>query len=502
MAIAAAYTRGQDGLSAPQVIAEVQVCGGLPGLLIVGLVETAIRESRERVRAAIREAGFEFPPSRVTVNLAPADLPKGGSGFDLAIAVAILAASRQLGVEPPTKYEFFGELAFSGALRPVRGLLPGLLAARAAGRRCIVPSACADEVALLPGPKPLLADHLLAVVRHLRGEAALPEGGAVAARTPSPPAEDLADIRGQQQARRALEIAAAGGHNLLMVGPPGTGKTLLARRLAGLLPPLGEEAALQTAMIHSLAGQVPAALDDSPPFRSPHHTASTAAIVGGGRVPRPGEISLAHNGVLFLDELPEFARPVLEALREPMENGMVTIARAGWRSEFPARFQVVAAMNPCPCGYAGDSRRACRCGPDQVARYQGRVSGPFLDRLDIIVPVRREALCSLAGTSAAGESSAAVRRRVSGALERQRARGGGRNSRLTGQGLWRVARLQPAAEAFLLNAGEKLALSARGCERALRVARTIADLAGSDRICREHLAEALSLRLSGLSGPA
>jgi magnesium chelatase family protein len=491
MRLACVLTRGELGLAAPEVSVEVHLAGGLPGLGIVGLAETTVKESRERVRAAIAECGFDFPNRRITVNLAPADLPKSGGRFDLPIAVGVLTASGQLPAADLGGWEFLGELGFTGALRPVPGLLPALLAARGSGRGVIVPAGCAPEAGLLRGLDIRAADHLSAVARHLqRAEPLSQVPLAVPAGRPAAP-EDLRDIHGQPLARRALEIAAAGGHNLLLSGPPGTGKSMLARRLPGLLPPLGEDEAVEVAALASLAGLQPA--PPGRPFRAPHHGASTAALVGGGTRPRPGEISLAHRGVLFLDELPEFARPVLESLREPLETGRISVARAARTLEFPASFQLVAAMNPCPCGFLGERDQDCRCAPDQVRRYQERLSGPFLDRIDIRVQVSRAGL--RLGVDGDGESSATVAARVAAARAAQLARAGAINARLDPAGVRRWCLPESAGRALLERASARLRLSRRACDSVLRVARTIADLAGASAVTEEAVAEALALRV-------
>ena len=411
MSLAIAYSRARLGVHSPLVTVEAHLSNGLPGLSIVGLPETAVKESRDRVRSAIINSHFDFPARRITINLAPADLPKEGGRFDLAIALGILAASGQIDAQLLSAYEFIGELALSGDLRPVDACLPGSLQCKKAGRTLIVPTANADEAALVSDAQVLAAGHLLEITAHLFARQPLtahhftPEAG-------EPEHPDLRDVQGQIQARRALEIAAAGEHNLLLYGPPGTGKTMLARRLPGLLPPLKESEALQVAAIQSTARQPAISAQwRKRPFRAPHHNASAAAMVGGGSTPRPGEISLAHNGVLFLDELPEYQRSVLEVLREPLESGEILISRARQQLSYPARFQLIAAMNPCPCGYLGAPDQDCRCTPEQVRRYRGKISGPLLDRIDMHVAVSTLKPGELTRPQKS-ETSAMVRERV------------------------------------------------------------------------------------------
>jgi len=495
MTLALVRTRALDGLAAPEVTVEVHLGNGMPSFNLVGLPDTEVREARDRVRSALLISRFEFPLRRITVNLAPADLPKEGGRFDLPIALGILAASRQIPARALEGQEFCGELSLDGSLRGIRGALAASLAARRAGRALFVPRVNADEAALARGVTILPADSLLAIYAHLAGQSLIQPhvvsatvGAAGEDDTP-----DLLDVRGQFQARRALEVAAAGAHSLLFYGPPGTGKSMLARRLPGLLPPLDEDEALESAAVYSIVGGFDAKRWRVRPFRSPHHSASAAALIGGGSTPTPGEISLAHHGILFLDELPEFNRRVLESMREPLEAGIVCVSRARQRAEFPARFQLVAAMNPCPCGYTGHPARACTCTPAQVANYHARLSGPMLDRIDLTIEVPPVSYSDLAGRPA-GESSAAVRTRVIRARERQMSRQGVPNARLEAGRVEEICTPDAAGAALIETAMRRLNLSARAYHRVLRVARTLADLSGDERPGAMHMAEAIQYR--------
>lgn len=493
MSLAIVHSRAQIGVEAPAVTIEAHLANGLPALTLVGLPEAAVKESKDRVRSAILNSAFDYPNRRITLNLAPADLPKDGGRFDLAIALGILAASGQVPCASVADYECLGELALSGAVRPVQGVLPAALAARDAGRTLLVPQANAEEASLASGLKVIAIEHLLQVAAHLNGSAPLQPYVAQGLLRQTLPYPDLAEVQGQLAAKRALLVAAAGSHNLLLSGPPGTGKTLLASRLPGLLPPLDESEALQVAAIHSVASHAPLQHWPQRPFRTPHHSASGPALVGGGSRPQPGEITLAHMGVLFLDELPEFDRKVLEVLREPLESGHIVIARARDKVRFPARFQLVAAMNPCPCGYLGDPSNRCRCTPEQIQRYRGRLSGPLLDRIDLHLTVAREST-ALEVAPQDGENTAQAAAKVAMARDRQLQRQGVANAFLDLPGLRQHCALQATDRQWLENACERLGLSLRAAHRVLKVARTLADLAQEPQISRAHLAEALQYR--------
>jgi len=495
MGLAILHCRAQIGVDAPPVTIEVFLSGGLPTFNIVGLAETAVRESKDRVRGAILSSNFSFPQERITVNLGPADMKKTGGRFDLPIGLGILAASRQISDVALQAYEFYGELGLDGSLRAVPGVLPAAIKAVRAGRPLVVPKDNGPEAALAGG-QVFIAESLLNVTALLRSEnQPLPFVSPTIAVKHKTSRSDLKEVKGQAFAKRALEIAAAGGHNILFIGPPGTGKSMLAQRMPGLLPALDDEQAIEVASIDSVLGiSVDVSRWRCRPFRAPHHTASAVALVGGGSEPRPGEISRAHRGVLFLDELPEFSRSVLEVLREPMERGRITISRANRQADFPASFQLIAAMNPCPCGYLGDKQSNCRCSAEAVRRYRGKISGPLLDRIDIHVEVNRPSVALLRPDAPCGESSAAVAKRVTVARQKQHSRSGKTNATLSGAELNRHFVANDESLALLEKAANAIPLSARAYQRVQRVSRTIADLADEVEVRAKHVAEALSLR--------
>lgn len=496
MALAVLYSRALAGMHAPLVTVETHIANGLPSFTIVGLPETEVKESRDRVRAALQTAHFKIPAQRITVNLAPADLPKESGRFDLPIALGILAASGQIPANNLNQYEWAGELALTGELRPIHGALAMTYSASQSGRSFVLPQQNAAEAALVKKAQIYAAQSLLQICAHLTGNRPLAVYHSLTDKqkaTPDYP--DMEDVKGQTQAKRALEIAAAGSHSLLMVGPPGTGKSMLAARFPGILPPMSEPEALESAAIQSLSqGSFNTANWKRRPYRSPHHTASGVALVGGGSHPRPGEISLAMHGVLFLDELAEFDRRVLEVLREPLESGKITISRAARQAEFPARFQLVAAMNPCPCGYLGHHNGKCHCTPDQIARYRGKISGPLLDRIDLQIEVPAVPQEMLLKQKQKGEKSRQIRKRVEAAYQRQMTRQKKSNAQLTVNEIDKFCAPDTPGETLLNQAISKLNLSARGYHRILKVARTIADLSESKTIQNKHIAEAIQYR--------
>lgn len=492
MSLAVLYSRALAGMEAALVTVEVHLANGLPSFTIVGLPETEVKESKDRVRAALQNCQFDFPARRITVNLAPADLPKESGRYDLPIALGILAATGQIPADRLAEYEYAGELALTGELRPIRGALAMTYRAAGSGRAFILPSANAAEAALVEDATVYPANTLLQVAAHLAGrETILPYISQPETIAPHYP--DMSEVKGQEQAKRALEIAAAGGHSVLMMGPPGTGKSMLAARFPGILPQMTQQEALESAALQSLDGSFDVKNWKTRPYRSPHHTASGVALVGGGSNPRPGEVSMAMHGILFLDELPEFDRSVLEVLREPLESGHITISRAARRAEFPAQFQLITAMNPCPCGYLGHYNGRCRCTPDQVSRYRSKISGPLLDRIDIQIEVPAVPQDDLLGKSS-GETSLTIQSRVETAHQRQLARQQKANARLSVTEIDTFCTPDAEGLALLQQAISRLNLSARAYHRVLKVARTIADMEDSTTVSVAHIAEAVQYR--------